>query len=218
MAEIHIPRIQELAPNFDAVSTKGIIRLSDFVSDGKWILLFSHPADFTPVCSTELIEFARHQPDWDRLSVQPIGLSIDSLQSHIAWVMDLERISEVKITFPVIADVDQKVSALYGLVYDAVGDSSTVRSVFIIDTKGLIRALLYYPQELGRSVKEIVRIIEGLQTADANNVSCPVDWEIGDPVVVPSPTTIADANKRNGGESGMEVKTWYLTTRTLPKR
>lgn len=218
MAESRIPRILELAPNFDALSTQGVIRLSDFITEGHWVMLFSHPADFTSVCSTEMIEFARHQPDWDRLGVQAIGLSIDSVESHIAWMMDLERISDVKITFPIIADVDQKVSSLYGLVHEAVSDTSTVRSVFIVDSKGLIRALLYYPMQLGRNVKEIVRMIEGLKTADANNVSCPADWQVGDPVVVPSPVTIAEATKRNGGEAGIEVKTWYLATRTLPAR
>lgn len=218
MAEGRIPRILELAPNFDALSTHGVIRLSDFITEGKWVMLFSHPADFTPVCSTELIEFARHQPDWDRLGVKPIGLSIDSIQAHIAWMMDLERISDVKIGFPIIADLDQKVSALYGLVHEAVSDTSTVRSVFVIDPKGLIRALLYYPMQLGRNVNEIVRMIEGLQTADKNNVSCPANWQVGDPVVVPSPITVADATKRNGGEAGMEVQTWYLATKALPAR
>ena len=218
MAESRIPRILELAPNFDAVSTKGVIRMSDFVTEGKWVMLFSHPGDFTPVCSTEMIEFARHQPDWDRLGVQPLGLSIDSVQSHIAWTMDLERISDVKITFPIIADLDQKISMLYGLVHEAVNDTSTVRSVFLIDPKGLIRALIYLPVELGRNVNEIVRMIEGLQVADANNVSCPADWQPGDPVLVDSPMNIADATKRNLGESGMEVSTWYLATRKLPVR
>lgn len=218
VAETRIPRILELAPNFDALTTKGIIRLSDFITEGKWVMLFSHPGDFTPVCSTELIEFARHQPDWDRLGVQPLGLSIDSIQSHLAWMMDLERISDIRITFPIIADLDQKISSLYGLVHEAVNDTSTVRSVFLIDPKGLIRALLYLPVELGRNVNEIVRMIEGLQVSDANNVSCPANWQPGDPVLVPSPNTIADAAKRNLGESGIEVKTWYLATRTLPVR
>lgn len=215
MAETRIPRILELAPNFEAKSTHGLIRLSDYTTKGKWVMLFSHPSDFTPVCSTEFIEFARRQADWDRLGVQPIGVSIDSLQSHIAWVLDLERMTGVKIQFPIVVDLDQKISQAYGLVHEAVSDTATVRSVFVIDPKGLIRALLYYPMQLGRNVDELLRIFEALQTADANGVSCPVNWKPGDAVVVPAPATQADAEKRQGGAAGMDVKSWYLSTREL---
>ncbi len=210
MSESRIPRILELAPNFEAKSTHGVIRLSDYTGKGKWVMLFSHPSDFTPVCSTEFIEFAKRQKDWDRLNVQPIGVSIDSLQSHIAWVLDLERISGTKIEFPIVVDLDQKISQAYGLVHEAVSDTATVRSVFVIDPKGLIRALLYYPMQLGRNVDEILRMFEALQTVDANGVSCPVNWKVGDAVVVPAPATQADAEKRAGGVAGMDVKSWYL--------
>ncbi len=218
MSESRIPRILELAPNFEAKSTHGVIRLSDYTTKGKWVMLFSHPSDFTPVCSTEFIEFARRQKDWDRLNVQPIGVSIDSLQSHIAWVLDLEKISGVKIEFPIVVDLDQKVSAAYGLVHEAVSDTATVRSVFLIDPKGLIRALLYYPMQLGRNVDEIIRMFEALQTVDANGVSCPVNWQPGQDVVVPAPATQADAEKRLGGAAGMDVKSWYLSTKELPAK
>ena len=213
MPEYRIPRIQELAPNFEALSTHGPIRLSDFTQRGKWVMLFSHPSDFTPVCSTEFIEFARRQPEWDKLNVQLIGVSIDSLASHIAWVLDLERMTGVPILFPIIVDLDQKVSQCYGLVHEAAAETSTVRSVFVIDPKGLIRALLYYPHQLGRSVDELLRVFEALQVADANGVSCPVNWKPGDAVVVPAPATVAEAQKRMAGVSGMDVKTWYLATR-----
>ena len=192
-----------------------MIRLNDYTSKGKWVMLFSHPSDFTPVCSTEFIEFARRQADWDRLGVQLIGVSIDSLHSHIAWVLDLERISGVKIEFPIVVDLDQRISAAFGLVHEAVSDTATVRSVFVIDPKGMIRALLYYPMQLGRNVDELLRIFEALQTVDANGVSCPVNWKPGDAVVVPAPATQAEAEKRAGGAAGMDVKSWYLSTKEL---
>jgi peroxiredoxin 2/4 len=215
MSESRIPRIMELAPNFEAKSTQGLIRLSDYTGKGKWVMLFSHPSDFTPVCSTEFIEFAKRQTDWDRLGVQLVGVSIDSLHSHIAWVLDLERIADVKIEFPIVVDLDQKISEAYGLVHEAVSDTATVRSVFVIDPKGLIRALLYYPMQLGRNVDELVRIFEALQTVDAHGVSCPVNWKPGDAVVAPAPATQADAEKRAGGAAGLDVKSWYLSTKEL---
>ncbi len=215
MAEARIPRIQELAPNFEAQSTHGVIRLSDFTTQGKWVMLFSHPSDFTPVCSTEFIEFARRQDDWDRLNVQLIGVSIDSLHSHIAWVLDLERISGVKIQFPLIVDLDQKLSIAYGLVHEAVSDTAAVRAVFAIDPKGVIRALLYYPMQLGRSVDELIRMFEGLQMADLNGVSCPANWKPGDPVIVPAPATYAEAQKKINSTATPESQTWYLTTQKI---
>lgn len=215
MAEARIPRIQELAPNFEARSTHGVIRLSDFTTQGKWVMLFSHPSDFTPVCSTEFIEFARRQDDWDRLNVQLIGVSIDSLNSHIAWVLDLERISGVKIQFPLIVDLDQKLSIAYGLVHEAVSDTAAVRAVFAIDPKGVIRALLYYPMQLGRSVDELIRMFEGLQMADLNGVSCPANWKPGDPVIVPAPATYAEAQKKINSSATPESQAWYLTTKEI---
>ncbi len=215
MAESRIPRILELAPNFEAKSTHGVIKLSDYTMQGKWVMLFSHPSDFTPVCSTEFIEFARRQGDWDRLNVQPVGVSIDSLQAHIAWVLDLERLSGVKIEFPIVADLDQRVSQAFGLVHEAVSDTAAVRAVFFIDPKGLVRALVYYPIQLGRNVEEIIRMFEGLQMSDLNGVSCPANWKPGEPVVVPVPATQAEAEKRAGGAAGMDVKSWYYATREL---
>ncbi len=216
MSEGRIPRILEQAPEFEAKSTHGVIRLSDYTSRGKWVMLFSHPSDFTPVCSTEFIEFAKRNDRFERLNVQLIGVSIDSVPSHIAWVRDLEQMSGVSIKFPVIADLDQKVSQAYGLVHEAVSDTATVRAVFAIDPKGLIRALLYYPQQLGRNVDELLRIFQALQTVDANSVSTPVDWVPGDQVVVPAPMTTAEATRRtSGGGTGLEVKSWYLSTKEL---
>ncbi len=216
MSESRIPRIQEQAPDFEAKSTHGLIRLSDYTSQGRWVMLFSHPSDFTPVCSTEFIEFAKRSEKFERLNVQLIGVSIDSVPSHIAWVRDLEQMSGVQIKFPVIADLDQKVSQAYGLVHEAVSDTATVRAVFAIDPSRSIRALLYYPQQLGRNVDELLRIFQALQTVDANGVSTPADWVPGDQVVVPAPATMDDAARRtSGGGAGLNVKSWYLSTKEL---
>ncbi len=215
-AESRIPRILEQAPEFEAKSTHGPIKLSDYLAKGKYVMLFSHPSDFTPVCTTEFIEFARRQADWDRLNVQPIGVSIDSVFSHIAWIRDMEQMAGVKIEFPLIADLDFKVSIAYGLVHEAVSDTAAVRAVFAIDPKGKIRAIIYYPPQLGRSVDEIVRIFEAIQTTDKNGVSLGANWQPGDPVIVPSPATVADAEKRtNGGGAGLQVDSWYLSKKTL---
>lgn len=207
----------EPAPDFEAKSTHGVIRLSDYTSRGKWVLLFSHPADFTPVCSTEFIEFARSYDDFEKLNVQLIGVSIDSVYSHIAWVRDLEQIGGVQVKFPVIADLDQKVSATYGLVHEAAADTATVRAVFAIDPKGNVRALIYYPMQLGRNIDELFRVFQALQTADANGVSCPANWRPGQPVIVAAPATVEDAAKRaNGSGSGLDVQSWYLSKKDLP--
>jgi peroxiredoxin (alkyl hydroperoxide reductase subunit C) len=216
IGESRIPRILDPAPDFEAKSTHGVIKLSDYTAKGKYVMLFSHPSDFTPVCTTEFIEFAKRQADWDRLNVQLIGVSIDSLNAHIAWVRDIEQHAGVKILFPVIADLDQKVAAAYGMVHEAVSDTATVRAVFVIDPKQLIRAIIYYPMQLGRSVDELVRIFEAIQVGDANKVSLPANWQPGDQVIVPAPATVEDAAKRtNGGGAGLQVDTWYLSKKTL---
>lgn len=210
----HMPRIMEEAPDFEAKTTQGALRLSDFTSKGKWVMLFSHPADFTPVCSTEFLAFARREPDFEKRNVQLMGLSIDSLFSHIAWVRDIEQRSGVEVKFPVIADLDQKVARLYGMVHETVSDTSTVRAVFAIDPKRKIRAILYYPMQLGRNVDELLRIFDALQVADRSSVSTPADWRPGQPVIVPAPATVEAARKRaNGEDKGLEVEAWYLSTK-----
>lgn len=214
--EARIPRILELAPDFQAKSTHGTIQLSDYTQKGKWVMLFSHPADFTPVCSTEFIAFARRSDDFDKLNVQLIGVSIDSIYSHIAWVRDIEKNASVEIKFPVVADLDQKVAALYGMVHETASDTATVRAVFIIDPKQAIRAIIYYPMQLGRNVDELIRVFQALQTADANGVSLPANWQPGSEVVVPAPATQADASKRADDKTaGLTVNSWYLSTKTL---
>jgi len=214
--ETRLPRLAETAPDFTAKSTHGEIRLSDYTAKGKYVLLFSHPSDFTPVCTTEFIEFARRFAEFEALNVQLIGVSIDSIYSHIAWVRDIEQHAHVEVKFPVVADLDQKVARLYGMVHEATADTAAVRAVFAIDPKQKVRAILYYPMQLGRSIDELLRVFQGLQTVDANGVSCPVDWQPGDQVIVPAPATQADAAKRtNGGGAGLDVKTWYLSKKNL---
>lgn len=215
--ETPMPRILAEAPDFEAKTTQGVLRLSDFTSKGKWVMLFSHPADFTPVCSTEFLAFARHSKDFEARNVQLLGLSIDGVSAHIAWARDMEQRSGIEINFPIIADLDQHVARLYGMVHPGASDTSTIRAVFAIDPKQKIRAILYYPMQLGRSVDELLRIFEGLQVADANGVSIPCDWKPGQPVIVPAPATLAGARERAKAEDkGITVETWYLSTRDNP--
>ena len=173
-----MPRINEAAPDFKAKSTHGVIQLSDYTTKGKWVLLFSHPADFTPVCTTEFVEFAKHFEDFEKRNVQPIGVSIDSIYSHIAWVRNIEHTFGVSIKFPVIADLDQRVARSYGMVHEAVAETAAVRAVFFIDPKGNVRALLYYPLSLGRNIEEIIRVFDALQTADANACATPANCSV----------------------------------------
>src|SRR5262249_37652937 len=199
-----IPRINEPAPDVQGKSTHGIIKLSDYTSKGKWVLLFSHPADFTPVCTTEFVEFARNHAEFEKRNVQLIGVSVDSIYSHIAWVRNIEERFGVKVFFPVIADLDQNVAQTFGMVHEAVSDTATVRAVLFIDPKQTIRALLYYPLSLGRSIDEIIRVFDALQTAEANACGTPANWRPGDSVIVPAPITQADAERRVASSNGPE--------------
>jgi peroxiredoxin (alkyl hydroperoxide reductase subunit C) len=210
-----IPLINEPAPDFEAKSTHGIIHLSDFTKKGKWVMLFSHPADFTPVCTTEFVEFAKSYAEFEKRNVQLIGNSVDSIYAHIAWVRDIEENFGVKVPFPVIADLDQKVARAYGMVHEAVNDTAAVRAVFLIDPKGIVRALLYYPMQLGRNVQELLRMLDALQTVDANACSTPANWKPGEAVIVPAPATQADAEKRVQHHDGLEVTEWYLAKKKL---
>lgn len=215
MSDSKIPLINEVAPDFEAKTTQGMLKLSDFTSKGKWVVLFSHPADFTPVCTTEFIEFAKRHDDFAKRNVQLIGSSIDSVYSHIAWIRNIEQNFGVKVQFPVIADLDQKVAQAYGMVHETVSDTATVRAVFVIDPKNAIRAMIYYPMSLGRSVDEIMRVVDALQTADANTCATPANWQPGDKVIVPAPATQADAEKRVAAGGEFEVSDWYLSRKKL---
>jgi peroxiredoxin (alkyl hydroperoxide reductase subunit C) len=213
--ESRIPRINEPAPDFQAKSTHGVIRLSDYTGRGKWVLLFSHPADFTPVCTTEFVEFARNHHEFEKRNVQLIGVSVDSVPAHIAWVRNIEQNFGVKVEFPVVADLDQRVASSFGLVHEAVSDTAAVRAVFVIDPKGLVRALIYYPLSLGRNIGEIIRVFDALQTAEANAVSTPANWVPGQPVIVPPPQTKQDADVRAQGAADWKVIDWYFVQKEL---
>jgi len=201
------------APDFTANTTHGPIKLSDWAK-GKWVVLFSHPADFTPVCTTEFIEFAKRADEFAKRNVELIGNSIDSIYSHIAWTRNIEEKFKVKIGFPVIADLDQKVARLYNMLHEPSSVTATVRCVFFIDPNRVIRAMIYYPLNVGRNFDEIVRVIDALQTADKHKVALPANWKVGDDVIVPAPLTAADAETR-AQSTELKVTDWYFSKKSL---
>jgi peroxiredoxin (alkyl hydroperoxide reductase subunit C) len=206
-----LPRLNEPAPDFQANSTQGPISLGDF--KGKWVVLFSHPADFTPVCTTELSEFARKADDFEKLNAQLVGLSIDSIYSHLAWTRNIEEKFGVKIPYPIIADLDMKVASAYGMIHPGASSTATVRAVFVIDDKGIVRAMVYYPMTNGRNIDEILRLVTALQTSDKNGVATPCNWNPGEKVIVPPPQTAEAADKRLN--EGYEVTDWYFSKKEL---
>lgn len=201
------------APDFEANTTHGILRLSTWEKD-KWVILFSHPADFTPVCTTEFIEFARRHDELTSKNVAVIGNSIDSIYSHIAWTRNIEDKFGVKINFPVIADLDQKVARLYGMVHTPSSVTAAVRCVYFIDPKRVIRAMIYYPLNVGRNFDEIMRVVDALQTVDKNAVACPANWRPGDDVIVPAPVTAKGAADRVAS-TDLKVTDWYFSKKPL---
>ena len=208
-----IPRIGDLAPDFKALTTQGELELSKW-QDGKWVILFSHPADFTPVCSTELTEFARRSAEFDQLNTKLIGLSIDSIHSHMAWRENLKAILGVSINYPMIADIDMKVSKLYGMLHDNASATATVRAVFLIDPKRVVRALVYYPLNVGRNIDEVVRLQTGLQTADKHGCACPVNWKPGDKVIVPPPKNETELAERDSHKEYERID-FYLRKKSI---
>jgi len=207
----HLPRLGEPAPAFEAVTTQGALKLEDF--KGSWLVLFSHPADFTPVCTTEFIAFAEIYPELQKRGAELLGLSVDSVSSHIAWVRNVEEKTGVKIPFPIIADLNKEVSMLYGMIHPGQSKTETVRCVFIIDPNQIIRTILYYPLTTGRNMAEILRIIDALQTTDEHKVATPANWKPGEAVVVPPPNTQEMAEERL--KQGYECVDWYLCKKKL---
>ncbi|GGH73869.1 peroxiredoxin (alkyl hydroperoxide reductase subunit C) [Pullulanibacillus pueri] len=207
--KVSLPLLNEPAPDFEAQTTQGPLKLSDY--RGQYVVLFSHPSDFTPVCTTEFGSFATAASEFEKRNVQLIGLSVDSVPSHLAWIRDIEKIFDTKVKFPVIADLDTKVSRAYGMLHPGYSATATVRSVFIIDDKGILRAMIYYPASAGRSIPEILRVVDSLQTTDASGHTTPADWKPGDPVIVPPSL---NANSIEGEEEstakGLDYKAWYL--------
>lgn len=208
-------KIGTYAPDFDAVTTMGNIKLSDY--RGKWIVLFSHPGDFTPVCTTEIIAFAKANTYFERMNTCLIGLSVDSNSSHLAWIYDIYCKTGLQIPFPIIADPNGTIARKYGMISNDVSSTQTVRNVFIIDDKGMVRAILVYPMNIGRCIPEITRIVTALQFADCNNASTPANWGPGDPMLLSAPQTFSDLQNRLGAiqkdHSGMN---WYLSFKSNP--
>ncbi|HMA04698.1 MAG TPA: peroxiredoxin [Methanomicrobiales archaeon] len=203
---VSFPVIGEPAPDFEADTTQGLITLSSL--KGKWVVLFSHPADFTPVCTTEFLAFAKIHDELAALNVQLIGLSVDSVSSHLAWVRNIREKMGVTIPFPIIADLTMKVAKRYGMIHPGASTTAAVRCVFFIDDKGILRAMIYYPLQNGRYMPEILRLVKALQTTDQYKVSTPANWQPGEKVVVPAPKTVADMEKRLS--EGYDCKEWYL--------
>lgn len=202
-----LPRLGEPAPVFEAETTHGRLSLEDF--RGSWVILFSHPADFTPVCTTEFIELAKVAPRLREKGVELLGLSIDSIYSHLAWIETIKEKFGQEIPFPVIADGDRKVAQLYGMMMPAQSGTETSRCVFFIDPNGLVRAMIYYPLTTGRNVDEIVRVVEALQLTDEQKVATPANWRPGDKVIVPAPRTVEDVAARKS--AGHDYVDWWFT-------
>lgn len=208
-----MPRIGDDAPDFTARTTIGDIKLSDFAED-KWIIMFSHPADFTPVCTTELSGFAKRKPEFDALNTELLGLSIDSIHSHLGWVNNVHEKTGVYFDFPIIADIDMKVAKLYGMLQPNESQTAAVRAVFFIDPKKKIRLIMYYPLNVGRNMDEILRALYALQVSDENKVAMPLDWKKGDKVIVPPPTTLKEMKERLSDDS-IERVDFYLSKKSL---
>ena len=206
-----LPRLNEPAPAFDALTTHGRKTLADY--KGKWLVLFSHPADFTPVCTTEFMAFATQADEFAALDTELLGLSIDSHYAHIAWMRSIKETFGVEIPFPIIADLDMKVAQSFGMIQPGASDTQAVRATFVIDPKGILRAMVYYPMTNGRSVDEFVRLVKALRTSDEHKVATPENWQPGQDVIVPTPQT-ADAAEARMSE-GFETKDWYFSTRPL---
>ncbi len=206
-----MPVLGEPAPDFEALTTAGMVRLSDF--KGKWLVLFSHPADFTPVCTTEFIAFSKIADELKSLNVQLLGLSIDSVHSHLAWIRNIKEKMGVDIPFPIIADLDMKVAKKYGMIHPGQSTTAAIRAVFFIDDKGILRAMIYYPLTAGRFMPEIVRLIKSLQTTDTHGVATPANWQPGDKVVVPAPKNKEEMDRRLS--EGYECRDWYLCFKSL---
>jgi len=216
-----VPRIGDAAPAFTALSTQGEINFpGDY--NGKWVILFSHPADFTPVCTTELMTFASMQQQFAAYNTELLGLSVDGLYSHIAWLRTIKDkiafrdLKDVEITYPVIEDVSTDVARKYGMIMPGEDSTKAVRAVFVIDPVGTVRAIIYYPLSLGRNFDELLRAVMALQTADHFGVATPADWRPGEPVILPAPSSSGTAQERMDGHvENTQCKDWFFCTKDL---
>lgn len=207
-----MPRIGDQAPDFEVVTTTGKLKFSDYNKDS-WIIMFSHPADFTPVCTTELSAFATEEDYFASKNTKLLGLSIDSIHSHVAWVNNVKKNLGILMKFPIIADIDMKVAKLYGMLQPGESETAAVRAVFFIDPTGRIRLIMYYPLNVGRNMAEIKRVLAALQTSDKHKVAIPLNWEPGDKVIVPPPKTVEEMEAREKSE--YEMIDFYLAKKTI---
>lgn len=208
-----MPRIGDQAPDFSASTTAGTIKFSDFRKDN-WVIMFSHPADFTPVCTTELSAFAADKSWFAERNTKLIGLSIDSIHSHLAWVNNVREKTNVYMDFPIIADLDMKVAQKYGMLHPGESTTAAVRAVFFIDPKGVIRLIMYYPLNVGRNMDEIQRALIALQTSDDCNCALPVNWRPGEKAIVPPPKTLEEMDLRIADNS-IEKVDFYLARKEI---
>jgi peroxiredoxin 2/4 len=210
--QFQMPRIGDKAPDFEAVTTVGKIKFSDYAKGG-WTLLFSHPADFTPVCTTEMTGFAKEEKYFADRNTKLIGLSIDSIHSHMAWINNVREKMNIYMRFPIIADIDMKVAKLYGMLQPGESETAAVRAVFFIDPNFTIRLIMYYPLNVGRNMAEIKRVLEALQTAAKHSISLPLNWQPGDKVIAPPPKTLEALDERLA--SKLEMVDFYLAKKQL---
>ena len=220
--QLSMPRIGELAPEFKAVTTQGDI---NFPVDykGSWVILFSHPADFTPVCTSEFMTFASLEDKFAKANCKLVGLSVDGLYSHIAWLRTIKEkiqykgMKDVEVKFPLIEDITMEVAKKYGMIQPGESSTKAVRAVFFIDPKGVIRTIIYYPLSLGRNFDELYRVIIALQTADTFNIATPADWQPGDDVIVPPPGSCGTAKERVEGaqKEGIKCLDWFICFKPL---
>ena len=215
-----MPRIGDRAPDFKAITTQGPI---NFPSDysGSWIILFSHPADFTPVCTSEFMTFASMEKRFEKAGCKLVGLSVDGLYSHIAWLRTIKEkieykdMKDVEVKFPLIEDITMEVTKKYGMLQPGESSTKAVRAVFFVDPKGIIRAIIYYPLSLGRNFKELYRALIAMKTADAFSVATPADWQPGEDVILPPAGSCGVAKERMESKNGIHCYDWFFCTKEI---
>jgi len=220
---VSLPRIGDKAPSFKAVTTQGEIDFPEQFA-GSWVILFSHPADFTPVCTSEFMTFASMEDRFNELNCKLVGLSVDGLYSHIAWLRTIKEkiaykgMKDVEVKFPLIEDITMEVARKYGMMQPGESSTKAVRAVFFIDPKGVIRTIVYYPLSVGRNFDELLRVLQALQTADAFSVATPADWRPGDDVIVPTAGSCGVAKERmEGKDADVTCHDWFFCTKKIDK-
>ena len=219
---IAMPRIGDKAPTFKAVTTQGEINFPEDYKDS-WVILFSHPADFTPVCTSEFMTFASMEQKFNEANCKLVGLSVDGLYSHIAWLRTIKEkieykgMKDVEVKFPLIEDITMEVAKKYGMIQPGESNTKAVRAVFFIDPKGIIRAIIYYPLSLGRNFDELYRALVAMQTADKFSIATPADWRPGDEVIVPTAGSCGVAKERMESKDEMHCYDWFFCTKKISK-